>query len=220
MADFFTQLTAWFESLILVVGYPGIAFGMFAENLFPPVPTDPLLPFAGILAAQGHLTLFGVWLAAVTGATVGALALYAIGRWAGEPVIRRMVRRWGRWVGLDEGELERALAFFARYGAAAVFVGRMTPVLRSAVSLVAGMSRMSAWVFLPATAISSGLATLLWISLGYFLGENWREFITLIGQIPLWIWVIGGIAGVAVLAGVLWWRWRKTPDAAKAEESE
>ncbi|MDX2137354.1 MAG: DedA family protein [Chloroflexota bacterium] len=203
MSDLVNQIAIFIESLVLAIGYPGIFLIMLLENLIPPIPTDPLLPFAGILAAQGLMTVIGVWISAVAGALVGSLALYMLGRQAGEPFVRGLVRRYGRWLQIDEPALDRTFRLANKYGVLFVFVGRSIPVLRSAVSLTAGMSRMS----LPAFALLSGLNSLLvtgfWIFAGYFLGENWGAALGFIDRFEPILTPLLIVAAVLLVAGLI-----------------
>ena len=198
MAEFFDQLVTFFEHLVLTIGYPGIFAVMFAENLIPPIPTDPLLPFAGILVADDEMNFFIVWITAVTGAISGTLVLYSIGAWADEHVIRRLVTRYGRYVAVTNEGLDRAFKEFDRHGAWFILIGRSIPIVRSAVTLAAGMSRMPLPKFIILSTINSALVTGFWILAGVFLGENWNEVwdrlntehIILIGLILVTIYLV------------------------------
>jgi membrane protein DedA with SNARE-associated domain len=203
MADIVDQIALWIEELILAVGYPGIFAVMFVENLFPPIPTDPLLPFAGILAAQGSMTVFGVWVSAVTGALVGSSILYAIGKRAGEPFVRALVRRYGRWLGMEEAALDRAFALANRYGVAFVFVGRSIPFVRPVVSLTAGMCGIPLPLFLILSGLNSLIVTGIWIFAGYLLGENWREVLGLLDRFEPILTPLLVVAGVGLVGWFL-----------------
>lgn len=208
MAEIINEIAVFFEQLILTVGYPGILLVMFAENVFTPLPTEPLLPLAGILAAQGQMHFALVWIAAVTGGTAGSLVLYTVGRRGGEPAVRSLIQRWGRYIGFGEDNLDRALGLFNRYGAVMVFVGRAIPMVRPTVSLVSGISGLPLRVFIPFTMLSSGIANGLYLTLGYVLGENWRDFLGLINRYEPAI--IGAAAVGGTLVGVyLLWRWMR-----------
>lgn len=199
MAELINQIALWIEAIILKFGYPGIWLVMTVENLFPPVPTDPLLPFAGILAARGEMQFVLVWMSAVLGAVTGSLVLYGFGRWADERVIRDVIRRYGRYLTITEAEFDRATALFNRYGAPAVFFGRAVPMLRSVVSISAGLSKMALPKFIFFTSISSVLVTLFWIGTGYILGENWRNVMYLISEFePLLVPLLVIVAVIVV----------------------
>lgn len=206
MADLINQIAAFIEALIVSIGYPGIFIMLLAENLFPPVPTEPLMPFAGMLVSQGKLTFVLAWASAIAGATVGSVLLYWIGKRANELVIRAIVRRYGRYLGISEVELDKGAEYFNKYGALSVFFGRMVPMLRGPVSLVAGMSQMHLPTFTLFSALSAAAASGFWLGIGVILGENWGRVVDLIRvaepYLPL-------IALFAVLALALWWYLRR-----------
>ncbi|MFW5691455.1 MAG: DedA family protein [Chloroflexota bacterium] len=199
MAEIINEIAILFENLVLAIGYPGVFLIMLLENLIPPIPTDPLLPFAGMLVADGQFTFHMVWATAVAGALVGSLVLYAIGAWADERVIRALIRRYGRYIEIDEVQLDRALVLFDRYGAPLIFFGRMIPVLRTAVTLTAGISRMALPRFILYTVLNSLTITGFWIFVGVQLGENWTEVLDFINRFqPLLMGVIAVALGLVV----------------------
>ncbi len=148
---------------------------MLAENIFPPIPSEIIMPFAGFVAARGQLTLIGVVLAGAIGSLAGALFWYGVGRWIGRDRLKAFCARHGRWLTLGAAEVDRASAWFARRGWAAVFVGRLVPGVRTLISVPAGVAGMPLVPFLVTTA----LGTLLWTGLlagaGYVLAERYRE---------------------------------------------
>lgn len=210
MTELIDQIAVWFQDLVLAVGYPGIFIVMFLENLIPPIPTDPLLPFAGMLVAAGDFNFFVVWAIAVSGALSGSLVLYALGVWADDRVVRALVRRYGHIFEVDESALDRALASFDRYGAWFIFFGRMIPVLRSAVSITAGMSRMNLPRFVLFTVLNSLSVTGFWIFVGVQLGENWTDVLDFIDRFQVVLLVL--LAAAAIIAGAAWLRRRGPPE--------
>ncbi|MEZ4670342.1 MAG: DedA family protein [Anaerolineae bacterium] len=208
MTHIINQIADFFQQLILTFGYPGIFLVLVAENVFTPIPTEPLMPLAGILAAQGHLNFFVVWLSALSGATFGSFILYMVGRKLGEPAVRLLVHRWGRYLGMTEGALDRALTLFNKYGGWVIFFGRFLPVVRPTVSLVSGMSKLSLWIYLPFTLLSTALVTFIYITAGYLLGENWRSILTIVDQNEPLIIAGAAVIGIAVI-GYLIWRWHR-----------
>ncbi|MCS6835454.1 MAG: DedA family protein [Anaerolineae bacterium] len=218
MAELINQIAAFIESLILLIGYPGIFFMLLLENLFPPVPTEPLMPFAGMLVAQGQITFVGAWIAAVSGATVGSVLLYAIGKWANESVIRGLVRRHGRLIGITEDEIDKAAQAFNRYGGIAVFFGRMVPMLRGPVSLVAGMSRMNVPIFTLFSALSAAVASGTWLIIGVLLGEGWPIVIELIREAEPVLPIIALVIVVALIVYFVARRWLRAGQLASAPE--
>ena len=162
------------QSLLLTLGYPGLVLVIFVENVFPPIPSDIVLPLAGYTAATTSMSLFGAMLATTTGSLLGALVLYYLGYWLGEHRVRRLSRRFGRYLTFEEDELDRSLAWFRRHGSAVVLVARLVPVFRSLISIPAGMSGMPLGRFLVFTAIGAGAWNSGLISTGYLLGSNWN----------------------------------------------
>jgi len=174
MAELLDQLRLLVESAVEALGYAGILLVMLLENVFPPIPSEIVMPFAGFLVADGKLTFAGIILAGTAGSVLGALTLYAVGWWAHEPVVRRLVRAYGRYLGVSERELDRSLAIFARYGAIIVLAGRLIPIVRSLVSLPAGINRMPLLPFVTYTTAGAALWNTLLAYAGYVLGENWQ----------------------------------------------
>ncbi len=208
MAEIVDQIAQWLEAAMIAVGYPGIFLVMFMENIFTPIPTEPFMPMAGIMAGQGKFNVVMVWGAATLGAVVGSLLLYGLGSWAGEPVVRRILRRYGRYAGISEKELDRGITLFNRYGGALVFIGRWIPMVRPTVSVVAGICRLSLPVFVLFTALSSGIVNAFWVGVGYVLGDNWPEILAGLNDYQGIIVPAIGVVAVAAVIFVVW-RWAR-----------
>lgn len=163
----------WTTEIMEAFGYPGIILVILIENLFPPIPSEIVLPFAGFMTTQGSLTLFGVVVAATFGSVLGALALYGVGVWFGRDRIYWIARRYGRWLTVGEQDVQRAEDWFARYGIWTVFFCRMVPVLRSLISIPGGLVRMNLAVFVLYTALGSVIWNLLLSGVGAVLGAAW-----------------------------------------------
>ena len=131
----------WAQDLVETLGYPGLALLIALENIFPPIPSEVILPLAGFLSAQGDLWLPAAVLAATVGSVAGALGLYGVGAWLGEERLRSLIQRFGRWLALNEDDVDRANGWFARHGTKAVLIGRVIPVVRSLISIPAGVER-------------------------------------------------------------------------------
>ena len=182
MTEIIEVVTAWIQYAVSALGYPGIALVMAVENIFPPIPSELVMPFAGFLAASGRYSLIGVVLAGMVGSVAGALVLYYVGVWADETIIRRFVRRFGRFFLLSEADVDSALAFFSRYGDAAVFFGRLIPLVRSLISVPAGMQRMPLPKFLLFTVLGTTIWSAILAVAGYYLGQNWGMVIDILGR--------------------------------------
>ncbi len=138
----------WITTVISSFGYAGVAALAFLENLFPPIPSELIIPLAGFVAANGRLRLDVVIGAASIGSLAGAFLWYQIGRRVGEPRLRTWVDRHGKWLTLSGRDLDRAQEWFQRHGRAVVFFGRLVPGLRTFVSLPAGFAGMPVGTFL------------------------------------------------------------------------
>jgi membrane protein DedA with SNARE-associated domain len=201
MAEILDFLGSNVQRIIEVLGYPGIALVMLIENLFPPIPSELVMPFAGFLVADGgEMSLTGVVLSGTLGSALGAIVLYWVGAWADERIARRFVRRYGRWLMVDERDLDRALALFARYGGTIVFVGRLIPLVRSLISLPAGMQRMPFGRFVLFTVLGSAAWTALLSYVGFVLGENWEDILHVIDRYQSVTLAALGVAAAIVIA--------------------
>ena len=163
----------WLTQLVERWGYPGLLLVVALENLFPPIPSEVVLPFAGFLTTYGALTLPGVVLAATAGSLLGALILYAAGRALGRQRLVAWVRRYGRYLGVHVEQVEKAEEWFGRYGPWAVFGGRMVPIVRSLVSVPAGIAAMDLSLFVLYTVLGTALWNTALAGAGAALGAAW-----------------------------------------------
>ena len=202
MDDIVAALARWVTDVVESLGYLGIGILAALENLVPPIPSELVLPLAGFLAGQGRFWLPAVVLAATAGSVIGALTLYALGRWLGEERLRRFIRRFGRFMLLEEADLDRAVAWFDRHGGTAVFIGRLAPLVRSGISIPAGVERMPVWRFIIYTAAGSAVWNGALAGLGWALGSQWER----VSEYTQWL-SYGVIGALIVAAG--WFLWRR-----------
>ncbi len=189
-------MTAWAEDLLLGGGYVLLALLILLENLFPPIPSELLLPLAGSRVASGDFDYFGAVAAATVGSVAGALILYAAGRLGGRPLLLR----YGRILRLDDRRLDRADDWFDTHGSKLVLLGRMIPGVRSVVSVPAGLSEMPIGRFVALTALGSAAWNAVLIGAGWALGSRWREATELVESLDLWVYV-GVVAAIAAAYG-------------------
>ncbi len=165
-------VVGWITDLVERLGGPGVGLAVALENLFPPIPSEVILPLAGFAASQGRLSLAGAVFWTTLGSLVGALVLYGAGVVFGRARLRRVVDRMPL---VKLSDVDRAEVWFARHGDKAVLLGRMIPIFRSLISIPAGVERMS----LPRFAVLTTLGSLVWnttfVMAGYGLGENWHR---------------------------------------------
>jgi membrane protein DedA with SNARE-associated domain len=197
------DIQTWVENVVDEVGAVGLALVMFLENVFPPIPSEIVLPLAGFYVEAGRLGFVEAVVAATIGATAGALLLYAIGRYGGMP----LVLRYRRVLRVSEAEIERADAWFDRYGPWIVFFSRMVPIIRSIVSIPAGMSEMPLLRFTLLTAAGATIWNTALIGAGYTLGGNYEEVESVIGPLSRVILVLLVLG--AVYVGYRWFRRRR-----------
>ena len=196
-------MAEWILGFMNSLGYPGIVLLMIAENLFPPLPSELILPAAGFAAAQGKLNLMGVVLAGALGSVLGTLPLYYLGRIVNEERLVVWADRYGRWLTLRGKDIRKADDWFDRHGPKAVLFGRMIPGIRSLLSLPAGMSEMPLPSFLIYSAIGSGLWATLLAGAGYMLGNNYEVVEQYVGPIGT------GVVALLVVSSVVWIGWRR-----------
>ena len=162
-------------SLIGSAGYFGIVFLMFVENVFPPIPSEFIMPLAGFMAAEDKFSLVGVIVAGTLGSVLGALPLYYLGAKLGEKRLKKLAERYGRWLTLTPEDIDRADDWFDRHGAVAVLFCRLVPGIRSFISIPAGFDRMNIVSCLFFTFLGSAVWTSILACAGYILGTNFRQ---------------------------------------------
>ena len=202
MAELLEQAGNLIQQLIAAIGYPGIFLAALLETVFPPLPSELIMPFSGFQVARGDLNFFGAVLAGTLGAVTGAIPMYYLGVWADEHVIRRFLRRYGRYIGVSEADLGRVLRVFHKYGEAVVFFGRLIPLVRTLISIPAGMDRMPLPKFLLFTAVGTAIWTGALTYAGVLLGENWGDVLAIIESYQGVIMVVSA-AAVVMVAGLL-----------------
>ena len=173
------DLATWVQDVINQFGYFGVALLVIIENVFPPIPSEIVLPFAGFVAQQGSsaaqsdTSVIGMMIAATIGSVVGALILYFVSAAIGPDRLRAFVEKFGKWFGVKSSDLVRAEAWFDRRSSLAVLVGRCVPLIRSIVSIPAGFRRMKLSSFVVLTAIGSAVWNIALIGAGAVLKDQW-----------------------------------------------
>jgi membrane protein DedA with SNARE-associated domain len=168
----------WITGVIARLGYRGVAILTFAENIFPPIPSEVVIPLAGFVAAQGDLRIGLVIVTGTLGSLAGATVWYAVGRRIGERRVRAWVVRHGKWLTLRAADVDRAQLWFQRHGNSAVLLGRLIPGVRTFVSLPAGFSAMPIGPFL----LYSALGTVMWTAALGFAGVLLQAKFTAVGD--------------------------------------
>ena len=188
----------WILETMTSLGYLGIGLLMFLENLFPPIPSELIMPLAGFTAAQGKMQMLPAIAAGVIGTVLGAFPWYYLGRVVSEERIKGWADRYGKWLGISGRDIDKANNWFDRHGKKAVLLCRLVPGVRTLISLPAGINAMPLLPFL----LFSSIGTILWVtfltSAGYFLGNNYElvdQYLAPVSKV---------VAGTLVIAFISW----------------
>ncbi len=169
-----SNISDWVLAIMAKFGYFGIVFAMFAENVFPPIPSEVIMPAAGFAASNGDLNLILVILAGTLGAVLGALPLYYLGRIFDEERLSAFTEKYGKYVFVKPNDIKATNAWFDKHGKKAVFFGRMVPGIRSFISIPAGMNKMPMPSFLILSTLGASIWTTALAFAGYYLGKNYE----------------------------------------------
>lgn len=209
----FTEILVILSHFVIWVisglGYGGIVLAMAIESACIPLPSEVIMPFSGYLVSQGRFTLWGVSLAGALGCTLGSALAYGAGAYGG----RRFILRYGRYVLITPEEVQRADCWFARYGMAATFVSRFLPVIRTFISLPAGIARVPFGRFLAYAFLGSLPWSWVLAYVGMLLGEHWDQVGGVLHSLDVVI-----VAGMGL--GAAWFVWRHWPRRVPQPEKE
>ncbi|MGH9601929.1 MAG: DedA family protein [Terriglobales bacterium] len=196
IAKILAILSGFVISTISAMGYPGIVLLMAIESACIPLPSEVIMPFSGYLVFTGRFNLWWVATAGAIGCNVGSVVAYELGYYGGRP----LVMKYGKWILLSQTEVDWADRFFARYGSAAVFIGRLLPVIRTFIALPAGIAKMPRMPFHVYTFAGSWPWCFALAWLGMKAGENWRYLGKYFHQFDV-------VIGAMLLMGGIWFVW-------------
>ncbi len=200
MSDLLGNMSQWATDVMNALGYAGLALLVALENVFPPIPSEIILPLAGFNSSQGEMNIFLAILFATLGSVLGALILYSVGYVFGEARVRWMVRKWGKWLGFKEEDIDSADIWFDRHGGLAVALCRVVPIVRSLISIPAGLRKMPLLLFVMYTSAGSLVWNTVLITAGYILGDNWEHVEEYVG-------ILQYVVILVVLVVGAWWVW-------------
>lgn len=185
----------WITNMMNQYGYVGIALLIAIENIFPPIPSELILTFGGFMTTYTSMNIWMVTLSATAGSAAGAAVLYGVGRLLPAEKMDGFLGRWGHVFGLKKGDVERAEGWFNRKGTSAVFFCRFVPLVRSLISIPAGMARMRKGRFLLYTTLGSAIWNVVLVTLGAFAGAGWErinQYMNLYSYVALALMAAGG----------------------------
>ena len=173
LGDILNAIKIWAENIIRTMGYPGLYLVMFLENIFPPIPSEVILPLAGSLTLTGEFTIPMITIVGMLGSLTGAFVFYGLGKWLGESRVRELVAKFGKFALLSTDDLDRSLEWFDKYDDWVIFFSRMVPIVRSLISIPAGIASMNFAKFSLFTILGTALWSFVLSFGGRLLGEQW-----------------------------------------------
>lgn len=189
----------WLIGIMEEFGYAGVMFLIALENIFPPIPSEVILTFAGFMTASTDLSITGVILSSTVGSLLGAVLLYGLGLQMGVEKLERIVDKWGHLLRVTKKDIHKADSWFDRYGAWTVLFCRVIPLVRSLISIPAGISEMRFRTFLLFTTIGTLIWNSVLVYLGATVGASWEEIVKYIEVYSKFIYVILGLISVILL---------------------
>ncbi|HHU32107.1 MAG: DedA family protein [Zhaonellaceae bacterium] len=196
----------WIIDIVNNYGYIGIFLLIAIENIFPPIPSEVILTLGGFMTTSTSLTIPGVVLASTIGSIVGAIILYGIGLLMDVNRLEKIVERWGHILRLTKDDIYRANYQFNKHGVWAVFFCRLVPLIRSLISIPAGMSHMKFWSFL----LLTGVGTLFWnivlVNLGALVGSSWYKIVEYLDIYANFIYFV--LAVLLLIGGIIYFEKR------------
>jgi len=200
----------WILSMVDAFGYLGIGLLIVVENVFPPIPSEVILTFGGFLTTYTQMTALGVILVSTVGSVLGAIILYGVGRLLPEERLIKLVEGpIGRMLHFKRSDVEMAIGWFDRKGNIAVLLCRCVPIVRSLISVPAGMAKMSMQRFLIYTFVGSAVWNTILVTAGAAAGEAWPTVVAMIDQYKWIVVAAGAIFAVMVVVLWIWFRFRK-----------
>ncbi|PAK51472.1 DedA family protein [Paenibacillus sp. 7541] len=197
----------WITDIMEQFGYIGVFLMIALENIFPPIPSEIILTFGGFMTTYTSMTVPGVVAAATLGSVVGAVILYGIGRLLDVERLEKIVERWGHILRVKKEDISKADAWFDKYGYWTVLFGRMVPLIRSLISIPAGMSNMKFGMFLLFTTIGTLIWNVILVTVGAMLGESWEDIVAFMDVYSHLTYAVIAVALVVLL--FLFFRKRK-----------
>jgi membrane protein DedA with SNARE-associated domain len=190
----------WVTNVVAAGGWPGVFVLMFLENLFPPIPSEVIMPLAGFAAARGQMSFVLAVIAGIAGTLLGNAFWYELARAIGSQRIRPLFARYGRWFAVDDKDFDRAEATLRKHGPVALFFGRLLPAIRTLISIPAGLAHIRRHVFYLWTALGSTVWILFLTTAGYLLEDHYD-------RIEAWMEPLSYVVVAGIVGTYLWHIW-------------
>ncbi|MBS4217530.1 DedA family protein [Bacillus sp. FJAT-49711] len=199
-------MEAWIIEIMEKFGYIGILFLIAIENVFPPIPSEIILTFGGVMTTKTNLTVSGVVWFATLGSVIGAVVLYGIGHLININRLEKLVQKYGHILRLTKDDLQKADAWFAKYGIWTVFFCRFIPLIRSLISVPAGMAHMNFGLFLLLTAVGTFIWNIILVYLGAAVGESWEDIVQIMDVYSNIIYIV--LVVIVIILAILFMKKR------------
>ncbi|MEH7389711.1 DedA family protein [Bacillus sp. JJ1503] len=206
-------MESWIQDLIEQFGYWGVFLLIAVENIFPPIPSEVILTFGGYLTNSMNLSVTGVIISATLGSVMGAVILYGLGLLMDVKRLERIIDRYGRFLRLTKDDIYRADAWFDKYGIWTVLFCRLIPLIRSLISIPAGMSNMNFWLFLLFTTIGTLIWNTVLVNLGAAVGSNWEYIVEIMDKFSTVVYTLIVILFVLVIVWYIKKRKERKPNS-------
>lgn len=197
------------EEVINQFGYAAIVILIAVENIFPPIPSEVILTFGGFMTAATDMTVTGVIIASTAGSVGGAVVLYYLGSILGAERMKRIVVKYGKWLRVTTNDVDKSYGWFNKYGSWTVFFCRFIPLIRSLISIPAGMSKMSMPKFLVLTTLGTFIWNTVLVNLGASVGENWEDIVAVMDVYANIAYAVIAVSGIAFVVWFFYFRPKK-----------
>lgn len=197
------------EEVINQFGYAAIVILIAVENIFPPIPSEVILTFGGFMTAATDMTVTGVIIASTAGSVGGAVVLYYLGSILGAERMKRIVVKYGKWLRVTTNDVDKSYGWFNKYGSWTVFFCRFIPLIRSLISIPAGMSKMSMPKFLVLTTLGTFIWNTVLVNLGASVGENWEDIVAVMDVYANIACAVIAVSGIAFVVWFFYFRPKK-----------
>mgnify|MGYP005627210409 CR=1 FL=1 len=169
-----SEIVSFLVELVITLGYPGVALAMFIESFFAPVPSEVVLPLAGFIASTGAMNIYVLFIISGISSYAGTLPFYFLGLVGDKQFVSKIVDRFGKFLFIGTKDVEKSFALFEKHGNSLIFFGRLIPIIRSLISIPAGMAHMNFLKFTLYSITGSTIWSIFLVTAGYYFGENWE----------------------------------------------
>ncbi|XXM73094.1 DedA family protein [Lysinibacillus sphaericus] len=197
-------MESWITTIMEQYGYIGIFLLIMLENIFPPIPSEVILTFGGFMTTKTDLSIFGVVMTSTIGSVAGAVVLYGVGTLI---KAERIVEKWGHILRLTKKDVQKADGWFAKYGVWTVFFCRFIPLVRSLISLPAGMAHMNLVTFLVLTTLGTLIWNVILVSVGASVGGSWEK---IVGYMDIYSSIVYVILAVILIVFFILFKKKRT----------